>query len=47
VDLGTIKTPDPLAYDLAKLRAYENTVELETFTIAPIRLTDIAVRPID
>jgi hypothetical protein len=33
--------------DAAKLRAYANTLELETFTISPIMLKDIEVRPID
>jgi hypothetical protein len=33
--------------DFAKLRAYANTLELETFTIAPIMLKDIEARPID
>jgi hypothetical protein len=33
--------------DAAKLRAYANTLELETFTIAPIMLKDIEARPID
>ena len=33
--------------DAAKLRAYANTLELETFTIAPIMLKDIEARPIE
>ena len=33
--------------DAAKLRAYANTLELETFTIAPIMLRDIEARPLD
>ena len=33
--------------DAAKLRAYANTLELETFTIAPIMLKDIEARQID
>src|SRR5687767_15483051 len=33
--------------DAAKLRAYVNTLELETFTIAPIMLKDIEARPIE
>ena len=33
--------------DAAKLRAYANTVDIETFTIAPIMLKDIEAKPID
>ena len=33
--------------DAAKLRAYANIVDIETFTVAPIMLKDIEARPID